>query len=891
MKKQISLILALAMTVGTLAACNKTDADGAPKATPTAATSTSGSDYAYVPHYIELPSDITEISKPIMIDGTLYFTASVKVGTATYSDGILDGVLVDVNEPRLYTLDVDGTGYSELSAYTPRAVPETAEPGASWTIESLVDGGDGTLWVYENGNFGYEDDDGVYISDTQTLLRKISAENGSELAVANIAANFGELPDDLDFGDMARAPASGGGSIASAPAGAGDMTVNREMRDMLSGMGISFGASFAYLRTDTAGNLYASTADGTVHVFAPNGAQLGVIDPPQNASVSNLINTPDGSAALMYRDNTGVTHITALNASTASLGEDFCTISGVSGSFTFAGIDGDGLLFYNSTGLYNVDSDGTQMQLVSWLDSDVEANGIFVLGRQGDDFLCMSGISNDGFRVQMGGGGMSVSVSSAFLGASTSVSLEMIRLVKTATADIPVRTQLSLAVNAIDENLRAEVLRFNKRSDSYRINVVDYSQYNTADDRTAGLTKLNTDILNGNIPDIILVRDLPVSTYAERGMLENLMPYLDAEPTLELVPSFLNALKSGDALYQISSGFTVSTLIGNSALVGAGDGWTIDELTAVISANPESFLLPEDIDREEVLTTILSYNLEEYVDPATGECSFNSDEFIKLIEFIRDNFSEGIVENSPTTVTPGGMGGSMVSASRIRFGESTELLTGRQLLQSKSLQGFNDLIETSVLAADSPAIKGFPAANRDGNAFSTTLALAMSSACADKDGAWEFMRGILTPEYQSSNGGRGYTGGFPSNLAVFNEQAAEAMTENTEQDQRFMMISTAGFDFDDGSLDTDGDGIKDVFPKGVIIGADISTTYYYAMEREAYDRYMEFFNSITRVAESDSKITEIVNEELKMFFAGQKTAQDTATVIQSRVQLYVNEQR
>jgi hypothetical protein len=45
------------------------------------------------------------------------------------------------------------------------------------------------------------------------------------------------------------------------------------------------------------------------------------------------------------------------------------------------------------------------------------------------------------------------------------------------------------------------------------------------------------------------------------------------------------------------------------------------------------------------------------------------------------------------------------------------------------------------------------------------------------------------------------------------------------------------------------------------------------------------------MTETDSTLTGIVTEELGPFFAGQKTAADTAAVIQNRVKIYVNEQR
>jgi multiple sugar transport system substrate-binding protein len=48
--------------------------------------------------------------------------------------------------------------------------------------------------------------------------------------------------------------------------------------------------------------------------------------------------------------------------------------------------------------------------------------------------------------------------------------------------------------------------------------------------------------------------------------------------------------------------------------------------------------------------------------------------------------------------------------------------------------------------------------------------------------------------------------------------------------------------------------------------------------------------SITRTAEYDQTIADMVTEEAAAFFAGDKSAEDTARIIQNRVNTYVNEQ-
>ena len=49
--------------------------------------------------------------------------------------------------------------------------------------------------------------------------------------------------------------------------------------------------------------------------------------------------------------------------------------------------------------------------------------------------------------------------------------------------------------------------------------------------------------------------------------------------------------------------------------------------------------------------------------------------------------------------------------------------------------------------------------------------------------------------------------------------------------------------------------------------------------------------SIDRIVEIDQIVYDIIQEEAQAYFSGQKSALDTATIIQSRVTIYVNEQK
>ena len=63
------------------------------------------------------------------------------------------------------------------------------------------------------------------------------------------------------------------------------------------------------------------------------------------------------------------------------------------------------------------------------------------------------------------------------------------------------------------------------------------------------------------------------------------------------------------------------------------------------------------------------------------------------------------------------------------------------------------------------------------------------------------------------------------------------------------------------------------------------------MSQEQVDKIVAFVESVDKVSYYNEDIQNIIDEEVAPFFADQKTAEDVASIIQNRVELYVNENR
>ena len=65
----------------------------------------------------------------------------------------------------------------------------------------------------------------------------------------------------------------------------------------------------------------------------------------------------------------------------------------------------------------------------------------------------------------------------------------------------------------------------------------------------------------------------------------------------------------------------------------------------------------------------------------------------------------------------------------------------------------------------------------------------------------------------------------------------------------------------------------------------------YCLTQEQVDQIRELMETTTKVADYDDAIIKIVTEQAAPFFEGQKSAEDVAKLVQSKVNIYVNEQR
>ena len=835
-KKLTALLLALCMALG-LAACG----GGGEDKKQDGASPLSGT--VYVPEFMDLDLDADDITAGCCDGTNIYVVAEKNTEKEAANPFTGETYTAYSSEYCIYKVPLDGSAPVELENYEPSYSFDSSDEG--WfTIDSLRAGADGSLWVSERAdvydfdppeNFDPEKDDPYnYLNSTTVELERKLDATGKEI-------------DRVDISTLAEK-----------------------------------------LETDW---IYRKVLDAEGYMYASNNTGVFVLDREMNVLFSitdeswgDLILLTDGSVAMMRYGDEGRS-VQVIDRASKGWGKSYPIAEGNPNSI-YSGA-GEYLFYYESgDSLYGYKAETSSGErLLSWSSADINSDNLVFF-----NFL------SDGRVVAMtqewGTDGRKV---------------ELAVLTEQDASVLADKTVLTYATMYLDQQVRTNIINFNKTNGKYRIEIRDYSEYNTEDDYNAGLTKLNTEIVAGNVPDLMAADMLPLRQYGAQGLLEDLWPYIDNDPEIgrdSLMDRPLKAAEQDGKLYQIFNSFVMYTLVGSRKVVGDDMGWTLDELKAAQETMPEgSSLFGNMGTKEGMLRNVLMMNLDHYVDWEKGECSFDSDGFKGMLEFC-STFPAEYVSNDEEDDEP------------------TRIAEGRQMLNTLSLDGFSDFQVyeamfggdealdhfyldykygpdgASITGSDVPVtdeygysnesnrlrpgryitFKGYPTEDGGcGSSFNISDGLAISSTCKDKEAAWSFVRELLLPEDVEDGSFGYYRWGFPVNKADFDKMAEESMEVEYMTDGEGNQV-----------LDLNGNPIQESKGGWGWATLQIDTQ---AVTQEEYNQIMELYNAINTVYSYDTKISEIVTDVAGSYFAGDKTLDDAAGLIQNRVNTYVNENR
>ncbi|MCM1125985.1 MAG: extracellular solute-binding protein [Lachnospiraceae bacterium] len=572
---------------------------------------------------------------------------------------------------------------------------------------------------------------------------------------------------------------------------------------------------------DGKGNYYFYTGDDKLYLADANLTKVDDIS--INGWINSLIVSKEGDAYISAYGDSGI-ELKKIDPESKTLGEKIGGLKEAYGSQNFyKGTSKSILISSENVSLFDIET-ATEEKLFGWIDVDVNSNYIDKIGELSDGRIW-----------------------AVYQDYEAESSKSELLIVQKADASQAVqKEEITFGTVGIDYDVKRLIINFNKSNEKYRIVVKDYS----TEDWETGVTQFQADLTTANCPDLIDVRRLNYSMYANKGILEDLYPYMEKSGLKkeDFVESVLRAYEIDGKLYAMIPEFYVSTVMAKKSVVGDIDGWTLTEMLDFAEANNPEYLFSYG-SRYSIFYSCIYNNIDEFVDWETGKCNFDGEEFIRTLEFAAkypDPEEEMYIEQEEGTY-------ARLKANKI-------------LLMDSSVSSVQQFQMYQGMFGEEIAFVGYPNHERRGNLIMPSgTCIGISSKSKNKDGAWEFIQSMLSEENQKAA-----DWGFPVLKSALEQQFEEDMTPEYYEDENGEKVETTktSWGYDDFDIDI------------------------YAAKQEEVDAVRRLIDSADKLYSSaDGQLNTIISEEADPFFKGQKSAADVAKIIQNRIQTYVNENR
>lgn len=345
------------------------------------------------------------------------------------------------------------------------------------------------------------------------------------------------------------------------------------------------------------------------------------------------------------------------------------------------------------------------------------------------------------------------------------------------------------------------------------------------------LDRLHADMAAGKGPDIL---DMTYSEYYEsyvkNGYLEDLTPYLEESRYKDdIIWNVLDAYRIDGGLYIFVPQFMLEGLLIHPEYEPMVEEWNMETFLALIEKNQwEKDMFGAAGNPESLLRFLLYGRQEELIDWEGQTASFETEGFTDMLALCRE-YSEADWSDA---------------------GEWTYDERAWNTLYKEAIYGgmfASYLFHADVYGREYP-VYGYPTPS--GQTYGIT---ACSDACAiysgsnQKEGAWEFIESLL---WESNQKYSGITNpGFPVRKSVLEEMAAEAGSEQVGSGGELLTITESEISI-----------LEDIIYNGSLIRTSINPD-----------------------------IWSVIYEETAPYFAGDKSAEEAAHIIQSRVQIILQE--
>lgn len=429
----------------------------------------------------------------------------------------------------------------------------------------------------------------------------------------------------------------------------------------------------------------------------------------------------------------------------------------------------------------------------------------------------------------------------------------------------------------IDYQIKRALLKFNRTSDEYKVVFKDYSKYdNESNNYNGAYEALDKDILSKNdAPDIIFVESygMDYKSYISKGVFANLEKFMEADESFnkdDYLANVFEASKINGHLYTIVPTVSFMTLAGKKSIFGDRTHWTMKEFLEMHRSLGEGEQMLSEPTRDSYGSIMLMIAENEFIDE-NGNCSFDNDNFKDILAYIKDLPADYQAYQDKW------QDNNYWNEQQLSYSKGTTKL------YTAYISNFDMIPELENYMGEEVALIGFPTASEDasGVIIQPNAELAVNANSKVTAGCWEVLKYLLSDEYQNQFSGdrSGNSGRYGGDSYTF--PIKKSIVEKKMKNDLLPRYYT--------EYDENGNETQVEQPRYTWIG-DTKVEKRKSTEEDVARLY-EMVNSANFFARENKDVNEIILNEAAPYFDNQKSVDEVVGIINSRVRLYVSQQR
>jgi len=426
-------------------------------------------------------------------------------------------------------------------------------------------------------------------------------------------------------------------------------------------------------------------------------------------------------------------------------------------------------------------------------------------------------------------------------------------------ADAPTTPNKELTVYSLKDNqdVRKMILEFQKTNPDtyviYQIGMEDESLATTGD----AIKLLNTEIMAGNGPDVLILNGLPMDSYIEKGILKELNTIL--EPRLENGELFENIIRAYEQEGEISAvpmSFKVPVIYGS--LQARSTIKSLDSLLEYLKSDEAASFSGESLQlsRRDLIRRLTAVYGNEFIKTDKID-EHKLESFLSISKEIYDEITNGLeADDSGAGVRKEGWAEYMRTGYDEYYQDSGIYASIYGILHEESLMNLGymtsmlDVVDLNYGTLQNDSLD-YQLIDSENNYFMPSIMVGLNAKGTNQEQGLAFIDFMISEEGQSTQKmNLGY--GFPVNRKIFRED---------------MEIPSEA-----------------VFEK---MGTNLEN--YTWASPEAFERFENLVNSLDTPVTIDSILFDALDEQAELYFKGEKDLQDAASDFVQKMNLYLAE--